>query len=64
MNEPQGDRHDWEITLDAKRPGIKSMRTYRGYKLGVKTALWLVLALWAGTWGGILLLGIWIGSGL
>lgn len=54
---------DWEITLDTKR-GFRSMRTYRGYRLGLRSAVLIMLALVAGTWGGILLLGIWVGSRL
>ncbi len=51
---------DWEITLDKR--GFRSMRTYRALRLGWRSALWILLGLWAGTWGGIFMLGWWMGS--
>lgn len=51
---------DWELTLD--RRGVRGMKTYWGLRLGLRTATMIALALIAGTWGGILLLGMWMGG--
>ena len=56
---------DWEITVD-KKHGMDSMRTVkkRYFTVTKRDVAMIFLAIYAGTWAGIFVLGFWAAGAL